>query len=300
MAAVERLVTGELGWLFREQPISDFGIDALIEIVEGERATGRLIAAQVKSGASYFREAAGEGIIFRGDSFHLEYWLNHSLPVIVVLFDAESEQCLWAEVSKSAATVVGQRWQMVIPRSQVLTRKTAAALAVLAEGPPYLLRLRQLQMLKPFMERLEKGSRLLLDVVEWVNKSSGRGDFSLVVETESGSEETIAEWPFVILPGVPYEEIIPQLFPWAEISLDDETYDQHDHERWDLECGVWDSEDGCYIMHTQTFEEWSQARISKGDLRPYDDDGEVAHWRLELNLNDLGRAFLLLDDHLGG
>ena len=45
------------GWLFREQPVHDYGIDAQIEIVDGSGATGNLIAIQVKSGSSYFSES---------------------------------------------------------------------------------------------------------------------------------------------------------------------------------------------------------------------------------------------------
>ena len=42
----------EIKYIFREQPISDYGIDAHIEIVQNEIVTGQLIAAQIKSGAS--------------------------------------------------------------------------------------------------------------------------------------------------------------------------------------------------------------------------------------------------------
>ena len=44
----------DLGLIFREQPISDFGIDAQFELKVAGKATGRLIAAQVKPGSSQF------------------------------------------------------------------------------------------------------------------------------------------------------------------------------------------------------------------------------------------------------
>jgi hypothetical protein len=43
-------------WLFREQTKNDYGIDAHLEIVEAELASGQLIALQIKSGTSHFRE----------------------------------------------------------------------------------------------------------------------------------------------------------------------------------------------------------------------------------------------------
>lgn len=47
---VALLVVGALGWKFREQHESDWGIDAIIEIAEDDRPIGRLIALQIKSG----------------------------------------------------------------------------------------------------------------------------------------------------------------------------------------------------------------------------------------------------------
>ena len=44
----------EMGFIFREQPIRDYGIDAQIEIYDNDYATGNLIAAQIKTGLSYF------------------------------------------------------------------------------------------------------------------------------------------------------------------------------------------------------------------------------------------------------
>lgn len=50
-----------IGFAFREQATSDFGIDAHLEPRAGSRGTGDLLALQVKSGDSYFREATGGG-----------------------------------------------------------------------------------------------------------------------------------------------------------------------------------------------------------------------------------------------
>lgn len=294
--AVEAAVN-DLGWLFREQAISDYGIDAEIEIVSDGKATGRLIAAQIKSGATYLSKEKDGGFVFRADAEHVDYWLNHSLPVIVVLHDPATGVCYWQTVR--AETLGGKSGRTVIvPKEQRLGRETARRLALVAEGSPYQLRLRRLQIAKPYMEALERGTRLLLEVDEWINKSSGRGDFKLIAESAEGEETVLGEWPYVLLPGASYDEAIPQLFPWADLEVDEQTYEDADRDQWDLECGAWDSEDGDYIFHSQDFDEWRQGR--GGGLRPYGDDGEVAHWRLELSLSEVGRAFLQLDRHLDG
>ena len=54
-------VEAELGWLFREQPTEDYGIDAQVEVVDGEAVRGKLLALQIKSGLSLFREPAPGG-----------------------------------------------------------------------------------------------------------------------------------------------------------------------------------------------------------------------------------------------
>ncbi|MHB8064874.1 MAG: DUF4365 domain-containing protein [Ruminiclostridium sp.] len=51
---VASIVHEKMGWIFREQPIADYGIDAQIEIANHECPTGKLIALQIKSGESYF------------------------------------------------------------------------------------------------------------------------------------------------------------------------------------------------------------------------------------------------------
>ena len=53
------------GYIFREQTVSDYGIDAQIEVVDGDIVTGKLIALQIKSGISWFKEESEEGYIYR-------------------------------------------------------------------------------------------------------------------------------------------------------------------------------------------------------------------------------------------
>jgi hypothetical protein len=44
------------GWLFREQPIEDYGIDAHVEPMDGpEQPSRQLLALQIKAGAACAR-----------------------------------------------------------------------------------------------------------------------------------------------------------------------------------------------------------------------------------------------------
>ena len=64
-------IVGEMfesaGYIFREQTTKDFGIDAQIEVVDGDIVTGKLVALQIKSGNSWFKEKSDDGFIYRGD-----------------------------------------------------------------------------------------------------------------------------------------------------------------------------------------------------------------------------------------
>jgi hypothetical protein len=109
------LIFERLGCIFREQPIEDYGIDAHVEFIENGQATGKLIALQIKSGDSFFKEKKGNNIIFRGNNEHLEYWQNHSLPVIVVLYKDSENTAYWQAVNNNTVQRTKQGWKLLIP-----------------------------------------------------------------------------------------------------------------------------------------------------------------------------------------
>ena len=112
------LLFERLGWIFREQPTEDYGIDAHVEVVESNTATGKLIALQIKSGNSWFKEKTTDGFVFRGKTEHLEYWQKHSLPVMVVLYDDEEKIAYWQAVNSSNVQKTNKAWKLIIPFEQ--------------------------------------------------------------------------------------------------------------------------------------------------------------------------------------
>jgi len=132
-----QLLFERLGWIFREQPIEDYGIDAHVEVVENSTATGKLIALQIKSGKSWFSEETSSGFVFRGKTKHLEYWQQHSLPVMIVLYEDDEQTAYWQAVSSSNIQKTNKAWKLIIPfsnkidtlsleRIQELSRKLTA------------------------------------------------------------------------------------------------------------------------------------------------------------------------------
>lgn len=119
-----QLLFGKLGWIFREQPIEDYGIDAHVEVVEGNKATGKLIALQIKCGESWFEEKTDDGIVFRGEIKHLEYWQEHSLPVMVVLYHEGEEVAYWQAVNSNNVQKTEKAWKLIVPFRQKINAQS--------------------------------------------------------------------------------------------------------------------------------------------------------------------------------
>jgi tetratricopeptide (TPR) repeat protein len=132
-----------IGWIFREQPIEDQGIDGHLEMVEPlsigsglgyRRGTGRLIAVQIKTGESWFREQSPDGWWFRFDKLHADLWLNHSLPVVVMLVDLNSHTAYWQEISPRTVRSAGSSFKVEVPQTQVLTEGSCSFEVMASEG----------------------------------------------------------------------------------------------------------------------------------------------------------------------
>lgn len=301
VAAVEKAIAAA-GWFFREQPLPDEGVDAQIEVADSNgRPNGRLVGVQVKSGSSYFKNAANGGWRYSVKRNNVAYWGKYSLPVILVLYDPDKDQAYWQVVRPEHLRATADGGVTIfVPEDQVLDKSALPALERLAnEGLPAdaaeleaAINRRRSELDIGWMEILASGNRLFLEAEEWVNKTSGRGSLRLVVEDEHGVERIEREWPWVFLPGASYAEELPKLFPWADLEVDRERFREEAYAEFVNECGVWDSEDGEYIL-MEDFDDWAERKLAEG-LQPYAEDGsgEVALWRLELKLNELGRETL--------
>jgi hypothetical protein len=135
---VETAVAYQLGWIFREQPINDLGIDGQVEILDSrQRGTGRLIAVQIKCGESFFSEQSERGVVYRGAAKHLSYWLDHSLPVVVVLCSPSTGKCIWQEVGSANAEPLEKGWKIEIPNGNELSASAKDQLVRIAGRPQH-------------------------------------------------------------------------------------------------------------------------------------------------------------------
>ncbi|HSH03551.1 MAG TPA: DUF4365 domain-containing protein [Anaerolineae bacterium] len=146
VSAVQEIFLRDFGWMFREQPILDIGIDAHVEIANDRISTSKLIAMQIKSGSSYFeKREKDEYINYYGDLEHLNYWRKYSLPVIVVLYNVDRDIAYWEAVGVNDNTInTPTSWKLRIPKNQTLDISFANLLESLATEPKSIVLLKDL------------------------------------------------------------------------------------------------------------------------------------------------------------
>ena len=85
------------------------------------------------------------------------------------------------------------------------------------------------------------------------------------------------------------------MFPWAEFRVDDEFYEENDMAEWRENHCYYDKEADDWITVGDSFEEY---RSKLDPMRAIVYSGEVAEYMLDLQLNELGKAFLKVDDYI--
>ncbi|GFE81733.1 hypothetical protein GCM10011487_37330 [Steroidobacter agaridevorans] len=289
--AVDGIVLKELGWIFREQPIVDFGIDAHIELSVHGDPTGKLIALQIKTDATRSRCPKG-GYVYHGDTTHLDYWLGHALPVILIVHLPKCGETLWAQVTADAVKHTRNGWSIRIPRRNSLGRATKAALKKVFEGTPGQQRLRKLTIDLPLMRHIKAGNKVSVELQDWVTRSVGRTSIKVFIDDRS--DEQHSNHALTYFSGHSISGVAQALFPWAKVSLDEDFYDMND----ELTPPWYESPDPDADAEQ---EGESVASVEHGPrIYPYAElgGGEVRVYRLQLDLNGLGDAFLTLSDHL--
>lgn len=178
---VENIVHDRLGWILREQEgQKDFGIDAHIELMNGDKVLGRMLAAQIKCGKSYFKSKNEDGYIYYGEQKHLNYFLNYSIPVILILCDPETEKCFWCEVDAVEMEETETGWQITVPFNQVFDASAQNKLAAIAgSAQDYLPDMQQYWFVN---DLLQKYAEMLLLVVDR-HKHIEAGDISDVLNS---------------------------------------------------------------------------------------------------------------------
>lgn len=99
LVAVEA-ACNRLDLIWRSLLEEDVGVDGTIEIALGEFPTGKMVGAQVKSGASYIRSETGSSFKFYPDKDDLAYWRQLSIPLFLLVHHPGDNCVYWVDVSR--------------------------------------------------------------------------------------------------------------------------------------------------------------------------------------------------------
>ena len=129
--AGESFVNGqfkELGWGVAPNPDSDLGTDLFV-MARDERLfdLGLVVGVQVKTGRWWFREEAFDadggllGWWFRDDDRdHIDAWLRHGLPHLIVLHNPDTHVSYWEHVKDDVVQPTGKGAKVLVPVHQTL------------------------------------------------------------------------------------------------------------------------------------------------------------------------------------
>jgi len=283
-------------WLFREQPIDDIGIDAHMEYVDSSGKPKQLLALQIKSGESWFKEEKDGCIVFRDiNERQYMYWTTNSLPCIVVLYNPNDDTCIWQKLTVDTIQRTkggeGKGFFVKVPLNQIFLNDSAnEQLLSFTNLPEHIINYNFLLSQKEFMQIIRDGGEVKLHSSEWVNKSSGRGETELIVD--DGECVKTYSYPYWF-PFTPYTKVFPRPFPWADFSADEDFYKDEDEALWREYHCYYDKEDHEWLVVGDTFE---QFREKLNPMRSINHSGEVAEYMLILSLNDLGKSFLKVNE----
>lgn len=113
----------DIGWIFREQPLVDVGIDALVEVSEEGNPQGSFLAIQIKCGKGNFYENKNS-LTYYVSNIHYYYWTKFDLPIILVGYIPEEKKAYWQHISTKNLEKSNKRWKIDLPKNKILNNKS--------------------------------------------------------------------------------------------------------------------------------------------------------------------------------
>lgn len=257
--AAERLTSNLSGVIFREQRVGDTGLNAHLELIEEYPRMGKMTGLQIRLDTDENIEKTSRGYVCKGEMPHVAYWLQHALSVLVMVYEQKNDRLLWNVITAETIDINNNNWNLLVPYDEghVYSTETIDIIADLPCYSPYLARL---ALARPWMQLIESGRDIIIEMDEWINQPSSMGALKLSVFNNNKKLEAVYDWPFYTASDMPHAFRLASLFPWANI--------ENEHNNLKL-------------------------------ISPYAvEAGEIARFRLKLTLNDLGKAFLITEKFL--
>ena len=117
--------------------------------------------------------------------------------MIIVLYDPEKDKCYWNIVNKETAILSEQNWKIEISFSNLLENSKSSLIKIADRLTEYEKKFNTFLFAKPWMKQIIYGNRIVLNVEEWINKASGIGKFTIILNNKSVIWENGVMIPFI-------------------------------------------------------------------------------------------------------
>lgn len=125
------LAISKMGYVWRPTSQHDTGIDGEIEIRDVASGVVSGLSLKVQSKAvSNFENESDDGFVYRAHQRDVDYWLQHNVPVILVLSRPRTNEVYWLPVRDPSGRVRERNFHFVKSRDR-LDNSAAAGLAEL-------------------------------------------------------------------------------------------------------------------------------------------------------------------------
>jgi hypothetical protein len=262
--SVSRISDGLTEFIFREQITGTTGIDGHIEVKRQSFKSPRILGVKVYSVDA---DNPKDAYVCNGSRDQLIYWFQHSIPILIMAYDSSIGRVFWEHLREDNVVVSESGWSINVPKAQEFNEEAARSIY---EIPSYSPNLSRMAVDRPWMDIIESGIyRLFIIAEENINRPIRKGILKINITDLDGKAEHIYDWAFFINPDLPFAYRFNELFPWADIRVDQDFYDAH------------------------TDGEGAESLCS---IRPWMVEAEeIAHFRLEMRLNELGKSYLCAD-----
>ena len=219
IAQVAFLVS-RLGWIWREQPIADFGVDGYIEIVKDKMPSGELIGVQVKAGKYYFK-SKGPVCRLKVTNEHMEYWSHHNLSIIVILYNPETKSTIWEWARVEYARAAKNGWIIEVPKNQEFSRSADWNLRNSQHTSSSIALRRRFALDIELIKKFSKHD-IYISFDVWVNKTLSFRGIEVRFDDQY-KENTDFNFDFMADWGWSMSELMWHFLPWLEYeNIDDD------------------------------------------------------------------------------
>lgn len=127
---VKTIVENEFYWIFRPTHLEDdFGLDGYFDIIgTDDSVTGKYLGVQIKTGNSYFTNETSIGWKYAGENKHLNYFLNSSFPILILLVNIELEKVFWVEFDINKTDKSSNGWSIIVPKENTFDISSKSAI----------------------------------------------------------------------------------------------------------------------------------------------------------------------------